>query len=647
MALRRSPTVLPAAVIVVALLAACGLPPDAVPPLTIGPTAGAPTAPLPTPQPPPKTLIVCTAYEPESLYWYGAGGPSAEAVLAALYDGPVDLVGFALQSPLLTKIPSIADGDLRVEAVTVATGEVYLDPLTLAARNLAYGDSYLPSGCASPECVRLFQGGQVTMDRMAAEFHLKPALSWSDGAPLTATDSAFSFEVDAHPDTPTTKFLVDRTAGYEVLDDLTVRWTGIPGFMDAGAAGNFWAPLPEHALGEFAIVDLPTAEASARAPLSYGPFAFDSWSPGKEIVLVRNPNYGRTAEGLPAFERVVYRFIGPGLRQGLQQVLTGECDVLDESVTLSPADGEDYRDSLSQLLDLQAQGEVRTATTPGSLVEHMTFNLIRGQPANPLTEVRARQAVAMCLDVQAVADAAWRGLAGVAHSYLPPTHPLADGGAAPLSTDRAGAQALLQQSGWVMVGGDPTAPRVASGAAGALAGAPLRFTLTIAGTGVETAAGLEIERQLSECGIDVVLEEIPAESLAAPFPDGPVFGGDYQAVLWTWPAWQTPPCELFAGSEVPSEAAPNGVNASGFTDQAYDRACARVLLGGGVGNESVEAVSETQAILAEQLPSMPLLVWPRLLVFSPDVCGARADASVSSLLWAIEAYDRAEACPDG
>jgi hypothetical protein len=111
------------------------------------------------------------AYEPESLYWYGAGGSSAEAIFAALYDGPVELAGFALRSPLLTKVPSTTDGDLRVEETTVATGEVYLDPLTLTARNLAYGDSYLPSGCISPECVRVFQGGQITMDRMVADFH--------------------------------------------------------------------------------------------------------------------------------------------------------------------------------------------------------------------------------------------------------------------------------------------------------------------------------------------------------------------------------------------------------------------------------------------------------------------------------------------
>jgi peptide/nickel transport system substrate-binding protein len=637
---RRSLRFVSGAALLVALVAACGTPPDAVPPLTIGPAPGTPTVALPTPQPLPKTLIVCTAYEPESLYWYGTSNASAEAVLAAIYDGPVDLVGFQYQSPLLTKMPSMADGDVRVEAVSVAMGQAYLDPLTKSARNLAYGDPYLPSGCTSPDCVRVFLGGEVAMDRMVVEFHLKPALFWSDGEPLTASDSTFSFEVDAHPDTPTTKYLVDRTASYEALDDLTLRWTGIPGFMDSGAAGNFWAPLPEHALGEIAVGDLLTAEASARSPLSYGPFELKSWTAGSEIVLTRNPFYAREAEGLPAFEQVVYRFIGPGLRGGLQQLLTGECDILDESVTLGLAEGEDYWDSLSQLIVLEDQGEVSVAATPGALVEQLTFNVSPGQTSNPLVQPGVRQAVAMCIDAHAVADAAWRGLAGLASSYLPPGHPLINADAPFPATDRDAARAQLEEAGWLAPAGDLSATRMASGA-------PLQFTLTVAEGGAEEAAAVEIERQLSECGIDVIVEQVPAETLAAAYPNGIVFGGSFQAVLWAWPAWRQVPCELFATSEIPSDAFPQGVNASRFSNATYDQACAQVLLGGGVTAESVQAANETQAILAEDLPTLPLYDLPRLMAHVPDVCGPQADPSISSLLWSMETYDTGSGCAGG
>ena len=623
------------------LAAACGTPPGSIPPLTIGPTAGAPpTAPLPTPVPPPNTLIVCEAEEPASLFLYAAHGASAEAVLAALYDGPVDSAAFGHQPVLLTKLPTLADGDLVVEPITVSSGEVFFDPLTLAPRNLTYNDSYLPSGCTSQDCLRVFQGGQVTMDRMRADFHLRPALFWSDGQPLTAADSVFSFDVDSRPETPSNKFLVDRTAAYEAQDDLTLRWTGIPGFLDAGVQGNVWTPLPQHVLGDVPAADLPTAEAAARAPLGWGAYAIDSWTPGQEIVLVRNPVFARAEEGLPAFERVVYRFIGPGLRQGLQQVLTGECDVLDESVVLGAAQGEAYGDSLLRLLDLNRQGKVQLASTPGSLVEQLTFNVRPGPGSNPLAQVVVRKAIAMCLDRAALAEAAWRGLAGVTQTYLPPAHPLYDADPALPATDRPAARTMLQQAGWVSTGADPSAPRISGGA-------ELQFTLTVPPGGLEEVAGLEIQRQLSECGIRVVIDAQPLETLARPYPDGPVFGGAFQAVLWAWPAWMVPLCELYAGSEIPSDAAPNGVNASGFRAQDYDRACAAILLSGGWGEAAAQAASETQAVQANELPGIPLFARPRLVVFASDVCGLQADPSIPSLLWILEDVNRGEDCPAG
>ena len=142
-----------------ATAAACGLPSGAVPPLTLAPTGGAPaTAPLPTPVPEPETLVVCTAEEPASLFLYSARGAAAEAVFAALYDGPVDAASFSLQPVLLTKLPSPADGDVVVESVAVRSGEVFFDPLTLAPRNLTYNNSYLPSGCTSRDCLPRLPG---------------------------------------------------------------------------------------------------------------------------------------------------------------------------------------------------------------------------------------------------------------------------------------------------------------------------------------------------------------------------------------------------------------------------------------------------------------------------------------------------------
>jgi peptide/nickel transport system substrate-binding protein len=149
---------------------------------------------------------------------------------------------------------------------------------------------------------------------------------------LTAQDSVFSFNLDAHPDTPTLKDQIHRTAAYEALDDQTVRWTGIPGFLDPEFAGNFWSPLPEHLLGDIAPKDLPQAEASSRTPIGWGPYQLERWDAGQSMEFGRNPNYHRKAEGLPAFDHLLVRFLAERDAGALQQVLTGECDVLEESL---------------------------------------------------------------------------------------------------------------------------------------------------------------------------------------------------------------------------------------------------------------------------------------------------------------------------
>ena len=46
------------------------------------------------------------------------------------------------------------------------------------------------------------------MDQVSATYTLKAGLQWSDGAPLTAADSVFSFNLAADAATPVSKALV-------------------------------------------------------------------------------------------------------------------------------------------------------------------------------------------------------------------------------------------------------------------------------------------------------------------------------------------------------------------------------------------------------------------------------------------------------
>ncbi|MEW6566852.1 MAG: ABC transporter substrate-binding protein [Chloroflexota bacterium] len=614
--------------------------------------AGSPT-PTPlaaTPLPPaPQTLIVCLGREPESLYLYsplrlhGAANREADVVLQAIYDGPFDSLGYRLQPVILEKTPSLADGDARLETITVREGDIYLNPESLLPQALAEGDRYLPAGCRDLSCSLLYSGGEVSMNRMVVDFRLLADLRWSDGEPLTAADSAFSFGLHAHRDTrDINKFAVQHTASYQAVDNRMVRWTGIPGFLDPEYASNFWTPLPEHVLAGIAPADLPEAEPAARQPLGWGPYVLESWEPGVQISLRKNPLYLRASEGLPRFDVLIFRFTGGDPVSAVQQLLTGECDVLDETA-LEGAD-------LATLISLEEAGRLRLGWTAGPLLERIDFNLDPISPADAselFFDERTRHALAGCINRQGMVDDVLGGLGQVTDSYLPRDHPLYAASLEPTAYDPNAAATALEDIGWLDEDGDPATARTALGVPGVRGGTRLEFALLTLSEPFQTAVAERVQQDLAQCGAVVQVQTLDPTQLPTPFPAGPVFGRAFQAVLWSWLVSDVPACEMFASQEIPSDGNPNGSNASGFVDAEYDVACRTLRLGVPHDEAFRRAAQQTQEILAARLPTVPLFVRPRLVAYGPGVCGLSPDASAYSVLWNLEALGPEGTCEGG
>ncbi|UCD43702.1 MAG: hypothetical protein JSV69_10470, partial [Chloroflexota bacterium] len=162
-------------------------------------------------------------------------------ILEAISEGSwtgIDTNSFSFQGVILEKLPSLADGDATLSVVTVSEGDLVVDvngdvvTLDESAEIMLF-----PAGGGDPI---VYEGGEFELDQLSATFKLLPDLVWSDGTPLTATDSVYTFSLLADPDTPQSKFTLERTASYEAFDDLTVVWTGLPGFLDSEYYTNFW-----------------------------------------------------------------------------------------------------------------------------------------------------------------------------------------------------------------------------------------------------------------------------------------------------------------------------------------------------------------------------------------------------------------------
>ena len=632
------------ALFALSVLAACAQPVELDLPAAVQPTsASAPAVEPPTPIPTPKTLIVCLGQEPDSLYRYGEsylyGGSSraAETVLQAVYDGPLNVLTYQYEPVILEKLPSIADGDARLESVNVVEGELHFDPVTLRPATLTVGDQYLPSGCNSPDCLRTYSGGEVAMDRIVADFRIRSDVNWSDGEPVTAADSAFSFEVDQNVDTPTLKTQVDRTTSYEALNSNTVRWTGIPGYIDSEYFSNFWSPLPMHQLGELSPQELLTANETNRSPLGWGPYIIEEWRPGNDIRLTRNPSYFRSGEGMPAFDTLLFRFLAGSPPASIEQLLTSECDILDESAIADALDIQVLDTSaLSELQRLSNAGNISLASSAGAEMERLDLSLAPISLSGPQTDLQFRTALASCIDRAGLAQELLLGLTDVPETYLPPSHPLYAAEDLEIDYDPETAGKLLDELGWIDHDEDPQTPRVGVGVAGVNEGTELRLQYLTTPDGLHQAVAEWLQSDLSSCGIALEPEFVSQIELFEPWPDGPAFGRNFEAIGWAWPAWVSPLCEMFHGAELPSATAPLGVNAAGFSSAEYDAACGVLLHALPETPEYSQAAQDTQQILAEGLPTIPLYMRPRLIAHRPEICGLQVDATEYSGLWNLE-----------
>ena len=343
---------------------------------------------------------------------------------------------------------------------------------------LAAGTRVRPSSCRGDDCVISYDGvSPLKMDQMIATFHLQPNLTWSDGTPLTADDSVYAYQLAADKDTALSKVLVDRTKTYEATDATTTQWWGIPGYLDAAFVTNFWAPAPKHLWSKYKAAQLPQIDIASRSSAGWGPYQTHEWIAGDHITLTKNPYYFRAAEGYPKFDQLVFRFISDP-NAAISELAAGHCDILDPSVRLDT--------QVALLQQMQQSGEIHAAIIPGMAIEWLglgiapatyddSINIAKGDRPDILADPRTRQAIALCLDRQRVADTVLFGQSTVPLSFVPIDHPLYDGSVSGYRYDPASALKLLNAVGWQDIDGNTATPLSAVSVKGVAAGTVLQL----------------------------------------------------------------------------------------------------------------------------------------------------------------------------
>lgn len=632
------------------VLTGCAQPATTPPSPAASPTVAAPTI-TPTLLVP-RTLNICLGQEPSTLYAYGGSSRAMWSVLEAVYDGPFDTRQYAVQPVILQKLPSVADGDAVYEPIPVQAGDLVVDVGgSLVA--LAAGVTVLPARCTTSDCAVTWDGTTaLEMDHLKVTFQLLDGLLWSDGQPLTAQDSVYSYNLSADPATPTVKTIINRTAAYEALDDLTAQWTGVPGYFPQRFETLFWLPMPEHANAGKTPTQLVEDGAARALPLGWGAYILSEWVANDHITLQKNPNYFRAAEGLPKFDTLTFRFLGEAADNNLAALLTGECDVVDQTSLLD--------EQLELVTELEQAGKLQAVVVQGPEWEGLNFGI---KPAayddgyNPwnggdrpdfFSDVRTRQAFAYCLDRQALVDELFFGQSSVPATYLPPGHPLNSTDLAALPHDTAQGIALLEAVGWKELDGDPATPRVAVGVVNVPDGTRLAVNYATTNAAMRVQTALMLAASLAECGIQVNVQYSDPDQLFAYGASGPLFGRQFDLAQFGWQVGSQPYCQAYQSDQIPTAA--NGwltVNITGYSNPTYDASC---LAARSVRPDDATYVEKQQAVaslFSSELPVIPLYFRLKIAAARPDFCGLEADPTARSGLWNIENFDYGAGCDSG
>ena len=579
----------------------------------------------------PKDLIICMAQEPETLYVYGGSTLVASAINHAVFTNDLTTLSYGYQAEGLEKVPSLADGDAVINVVEVQPGDTVRD---VNDEVVAWGEGITVTNADKEEVA--FDGSSVMMEQLVVDFTMKPRV-WSDGTPVTANDSVYSFSIVGDPDTPASKYTVDRTASYEATGDLSTRWTSVPGFLDSTYFVNFWGPLPEHHLGGFSAAELLEAEESSRTPMGDGAFKIDEWIAGDSIRLSPNEFYYRADEGLPYLDSVTYKFI-PDTNQLIAQLLSGSCDI-------GTQDGL-AADQAPFLIEAENSGLLTPYFQTGTVYEHIDFGINSygdygdgvGRP-DWFEDVRVRQAMTMCTDRQSMVDNILFGRSEVIHSYIPSVHPLYPAGELvewPYDVDAANA--LLDEVGYVDSDGDGIREDPATGD-------PFHVTLgTTTGNDMRQQLTQIFKENQTECGIDVELYYLPAGEWFADGPDGVLFGRRFDLGEFAWLTGVEPSCNLYntvsiTGPEEEGFGGWGNANETGWSNADFDAECARAQgsLPGTADYE--EGHKAAQVIFSDQVPVIPLFLRLKVGAARTNVLNFGVDPTQNSELYNIFEID--------
>jgi peptide/nickel transport system substrate-binding protein len=231
------------------------------------------------------------------------------------------------------------------------------------------------------------------LDDTTWEFKLREEVTFHDGTAFNANAVKATFDRLLDPNVASPKAVVFKMVKeVKVVDDFTVQ------FLLTEPYSPLLSILASH---EGGIINPKTIEKFGKEiiqePNGTGPFLFESWTPGQEIVLKKNETYwGEKVK----VERVEFKVV-PEETTRISMLETGEAHIAEPL-------------SVANMVTVEASKASEVYRSEGYGTEYIGFNFEKA----PFNDVRVRKAISHAVEMDSIIDGVFNNIGKKANSLL-------------------------------------------------------------------------------------------------------------------------------------------------------------------------------------------------------------------------------------
>ncbi|MDY0908528.1 ABC transporter family substrate-binding protein [Microbacterium sp. CFBP9034] len=449
---------------------------------------------------------------------------------------------------------------------------------------------------------------EETAEGQTITYTINPDAVWSDGEPITSKDFEYTALQIRDGDDIFDKTGYDRIASVDTSDPKVAVVT-----LDTPFAG--WRTL----FSTYGVMPAHLLEGKDRAALmtdgydfSGGPWKIESWDRGTSATLVPNENYWGEK---PNLDKVTYLFL-PDTTAAFQALKSGQVDVLYPSPQL---------DAISQidagLPGINSQVDARSASLEAVWLNNAAF---------PFDSKAVRQAVAYSIDRDAIVERLF-GALGVDKAQQSFNSPIVGAYASDdfseYTLDLDKVTELMEGDGWAKNADDVWEKD----------GQTATFSMeTLAGNKRRDLTTQVLQSQLADAGFEMTINSVtPADLFGTIAPEG-----DFQAGLWAIVDTFPDPTlsSSFLSTNVPSEDNGfSGINFYRVSIPELDPLLSQVDTELDV-DARIATSKEADAVIAENVPSLPLDTVPLVLLWSDKIGGPLEINPIEGPFWNLAAW---------